>query len=245
MRDIETTIRNLMSERVLLLDGAMATMIQAYDLDERAFRGEDFGDHPVDVKGCSDLLCLTQPDMIADIHRRFLDAGADIIETNTFNATPISMAEYQLQDRVYDLNVAAAQVARNAADEMTVQNPDKPRFVAGALGPTSCTLSLSPDVNDPAFRTHTFEEVVNGYYAQVEGLMAGGVDLIMVETVFDTLTAKAALFAVSRYFSDCGVKVPVMISGTVTDQSGTHVVRADHRGVLVVGGARKALECGD
>ena len=220
MRDIDTTIRKLMSERILLLDGAMATMLQAYDLDEQAFRGDGFVDHPVDLKGCSDLLCLTQPHLIADIHRRFLDAGADIIETNTFNATPISMAEYQLRDRVYDLNVAAARVARKAADEATKLNPHKPRFVAGALGPTSCTLSLSPNVNDPAFRTHTFEDVVNGYYAQVEGLMAGEVDLILVETVFDTLTAKAALFAVSRYFLDHGVKVPVMISGTVTDQSG-------------------------
>ena len=174
-----------------------------------------------------------------------MDAGADIIETNTFNATPISMAEYQLQDRVYDLNVAAARVARQAADEVTRQNPNKPRFVAGALGPTSCTLTLSPNVNDPAFRTHTFEEVANGYYAQIEGLMAGGVDIILVETVFDTLTAKAALFAVSCYFSDHDVKVPVMISGTVTDQSGRTIVRTDDRSVLAVGGARTALECGD
>ncbi len=220
MRDTETKLRNTMAERVLLLDGAMGTMIQAYDLDEQTFRGDGFAAHPVDLKGCNELLSLTQPDMIADIHRRFLDAGADIIETNTFNATAISMAEYQLQDRVHDLNVAAATIAREVADEVTKQNPHKPRFVAGALGPTSCTLSLSPDVNDPAFRTHGFDEVVQAYYAQVEGLMAGGVDLILVETVFDTLTGKAALFAVARYFSDRGAKVPVMISGTVTDQSG-------------------------
>ncbi len=220
MRDTETKLRNLMSERILLLDGAMGTMIQAYDLDEQTFRGDGFGDHPVDLKGCSDLLSLTQPDMIADIHRRFLDAGADIIETNTFNATAISLADYQLQDRVYDLNVAAAQIARRAADDVTLQNPHKPRFVAGALGPTSCTLSLSPNVNDPAFRTHGFDEVVDAYYMQVAGLMAGGVDLILVETVFDTLTGKAALFAAGRYFADHRVKVPVMVSGTVVDQSG-------------------------
>ena len=220
MRDAETILKKIMAERVLLLDGAMGTMIQAYDLDERAFRGDGFVDHPVDLKGCNELLSLTQPDMIADIHRRFLDAGADIIETNTFNATAISMAEYRLHDRVHDLNVAAAKIACEAADEATAQNPHKPRFVAGALGPTSCTLSLSPDVNDPAFRTHGFDDVVQTYYAQVAGLMAGGVDLILVETIFDTLTGKAALFAVDRYFEERGVRVPVMISGTVTDQSG-------------------------
>ncbi len=220
MRDTEAIIKKIMAERVLLLDGAMGTMIQAYDLDEQAFRGEEFADHPGDLKGCNELLSLTQPEMIADIHRRFLDAGADIIETNTFNATAISMAEYQLQNGVRDLNAAAAKIARDVADEVTEQNPHKPRFVAGALGPTSCTLSLSPDVNDPAFRTHGFDDVVQAYYAQVEGLMAGGVDLILVETVFDTLTGKAALFAVNRYFEDRGVRVPVMISGTITDQSG-------------------------
>ena len=220
MSDTGTQLRKLMSERILLLDGAMGTMIQAYDLDEKTFRGEGFVDHQVDLKGCNDLLVLTQPHLIEEIHGRFLDAGSDIIETNTFNASPISMAEYQLQDQVYDLNVAAAKIARKVADDVTRKNPDKPRFVAGALGPTSCTLSLSPDVNDPAFRTHTFEDVVAAYYTQMEGLMAGGVDLILVETIFDTLTAKAALYAVGRYFSDHSVEVPVMISGTVADQSG-------------------------
>ncbi|MDP6039982.1 MAG: homocysteine S-methyltransferase family protein, partial [Candidatus Latescibacteria bacterium] len=180
MSDKGTQLHKLMSERILLLDGAMGTMIQAYDLDERTFRGDSFDDHPVDLKGCNDLLSLTQPHLIEEIHGRFLDAGSDIIETNTFNATPISMAEYQLQDQAYDLNVAAAQIARKVADDVTRENPNKPRFVAGALGPTSCTLSLSPNVNDPAFRTHTFEDMVGAYYTQVEGLVEGGVDLILV-----------------------------------------------------------------
>ena len=220
MSDTDSKIRKLMSERILLLDGAMGTMIQAYDLNEQTFRGDVFGDHPIDLKGCNDLLALTQSHLIEEVHRRFLEAGSDIIETNTFNATPISMAEYQLEDHVYDLNVAAAKVAKKVAEEITAQNPDKPRFVAGALGPTSCTLSLSPDVNDPGFRTHTFEGVADAYYKQMEGLVDGGVDLILVETIFDTLTAKAALFAVNKYFADHNVKLPVMISGTVADQSG-------------------------
>lgn len=220
MSDTGARIRRLLSERIVLMDGAMGTMIQAYDLDEATFRGSDFKDHPVDLQGCNDLLVLTQPHLIEEIHEQFLDAGADIIETNTFNATPISMAEYKLQDRVYDLNVAAAQIARKAADVFSQKTPDRPRFVAGAIGPTSCTLSLSPDVNDPAFRTHAFDQVVASYYRQIEGLMAGGVDLILAETVFDTLTAKAALFAIEQYFRDHNVRVPVMISGTVADQSG-------------------------
>ncbi|MCZ6633622.1 MAG: methionine synthase, partial [bacterium] len=210
----------LMTQRILLMDGAMGTMIQAYDLDEATFRGSVFRDHPVDLKGCNDLLVLTQPHLIEEIHKRFLEAGSDMIETNTFNATPVSMADYQMEDRVYEINLEAARVARRAVDAFTAQSPEKPRFVAGAIGPTSSTLSLSSDVNDPGFRTYTFDEVVGGYYKQVEGLMDGGVDVILAETVFDTLTLKAALYAVEQYFIDRGVRVPVMISGTITDQSG-------------------------
>lgn len=214
------SIEDALAKRILLLDGAMGTMIQAYELEEASFRGSAFRDHNVDLKGCNDLLVLTQPDLIEEVHGQFLAAGSDIIETNTFNATAISMAEYKLQDCVYELNVAAAKVAKKAADAYTAKNPDKPRFVAGAIGPTSATLSLSPDVNDPGFRTHTFDQVVDSYYEQVRGLMDGGVDLILTETVFDTLTAKAALFAVDKYFRDHNVRVPIMISGTITDQSG-------------------------
>jgi 5-methyltetrahydrofolate--homocysteine methyltransferase len=213
-------IEDALANRILMLDGAMGTMIQAYELDESTFRGRDFQNHSVDLKGCNDLLVLTQPDLIEEVHCQFLAAGSDIIETNTFNATAISMAEYQLQECVYDLNLAAAKVARKAVDAFSSKTPDKPRFVAGAIGPTSAALSLSPDVNDPGFRTHTFDQVVASYYEQVRGLMDGGVDVLLTETVFDTLTAKAALFAIDQYFKEHKVRVPLMISGTITDQSG-------------------------
>ena len=220
MDDAEKRIRRLLDDRILILDGAMGTSIQAHGLDEDAYRGDVFGGHPKDLKGCNDLLSITQPQLIEDIHRGFLEAGADIIETNTFNANPISLADYDLQDRVYDINVAAARVARRAADAISGQTPDKPRFVAGAIGPTSTTLSLSPDVNDPGTRTKTFDEVAAGYRTQVKGLMAGGVDLLLAETVFDTLTLKAGLFAIQQVFEDHGVRIPVMVSVTITDRSG-------------------------
>jgi 5-methyltetrahydrofolate--homocysteine methyltransferase len=213
-------IEEALAQRILLLDGAMGTMIQAYELDESVFRGSEFRTHSVDLKGCNDLLALTQPHLIEEVHGQFLAAGSDIIETNTFNATSISMAEYQLQDCVYDLNLKAAQVARRAVDAFSAKTPDKPRFVAGAIGPTSAALSLSPDVNDPGYRTHTFDQVEASYYEQLRGLMDGGVDLLLTETIFDTLTAKAALFAIDRYFREHNVRVPLMISGTITDQSG-------------------------
>ena len=220
MGDSDPRIRELLARRILVLDGAMGTMIQFFDLDEAAYRGRLFGTHPVELKGCNDLLSLTLPPLVEEIHWAFLEAGADIIETNTFNATPISMADYRLQDRVFDINLAAARIARGAADTFSAQTPEQPRFVAGAIGPTSTTLSLSPDVNDPAYRARTFDEVAQGYYTQIDGLMAGGVDLLLMETVFDTLTLKACLYAVEQYFEDKGTRAPVMVSVTVTDQSG-------------------------
>ena len=220
MGDSDQRIRELLARRILILDGAMGTMIQFFDLDEAAYRGGLFREHPVDLKGCNDLLSLTLPQLVEDIHWGFLEAGADIIETNTFNATPISMADYRLQDGVFDINLAAARIARRAADMFSARTPEQPRFVAGAIGPTSTTLSLSPDVNDPAYRARRFDEVVQGYYTQIDGLMAGGVDLLLLETVFDTLTLKACLYAVEQYFEDKGRRAPIMVSVTVTDLSG-------------------------
>lgn len=203
-----------------MLDGAMGTMIQRHNLSDEDFRGERFKNHPDDLKGNNDLLSLTQPEIIKNIHRKYLEAGADIIETNTFNSTSISQADYKMEEFVYDLNFNSAKIAKEAAEEFTKQNPDKPRFAAGALGPLNKTLSLSPDVNDPGFRAVTFDEVVASYTEQLRGLIDGGVDILLVETVFDTLNAKAAIFAISEYTRKIGKEIPVMISGTVVDQSG-------------------------
>jgi 5-methyltetrahydrofolate--homocysteine methyltransferase len=211
---------SLLEQRILVLDGAMGTMIQKHGLDEQDFRGERFASHSHPLKGNNDVLVLTRPDVIRSIHCDFLDAGADIVETCTFNANPISQADYQLQHLTRELNVAAAKVARSAADEYTARTPEKPRFVAGSIGPTNKTLSLSPDVNNPGFRAVTFREVVDNYTEQVEGLHEGGVDLLLVETVFDTLNCKAALYSIEEYFRKSGWRVPVMVSGTVVDQSG-------------------------
>jgi 5-methyltetrahydrofolate--homocysteine methyltransferase len=213
-------LRALMHERILILDGAMGTMIQKRKLSEADFRGERFADWPVDLKGNNDLLVLTQPQVISDIHRAYLDAGADIIEANTFNATRISMADYQMQDLAYEINVAAARLARECADAKTLETPKKPRFVAGIIGPTSRTGSISPDVNDPGFRNVTFEELTTAYRESAEGLIEGGVDILLIETIFDTLNAKAAVFALEQLFADRGQRWPVMISGTITDASG-------------------------
>ncbi|MDA1000568.1 MAG: methionine synthase [bacterium] len=210
----------LLQSRILILDGAMGTMIQARGLDERDFRGERFADHPCSLKGNNDLLCLTQPQIIKDIHRAYLEAGADIIETNSFNSTAISQADYQLEDQVYDLNFAAARLAREAADEFEAGGSAQVRFVAGVLGPTNRTASLSPDVNDPGFRNITFDALVEAYTESIRGLLDGGSDLLLVETIFDTLNCKAALFAIEQYFEENGVRTPVMISGTITDASG-------------------------
>ncbi len=210
-------IQRLLKERIVVLDGAMGSMIQTYDLQENDFRGDLLPKHPSELRGCNDLLCLTQPHIIEEIHTSYLAAGADIIETNTFNATPVSLEDYGLQDRVSELNIAAAQIARHAAD--AASTPQKKRYVAGALGPTRITLSLSPDVDRPGYRTHRFEEVVEGYYQQVAALISGGVDLLLAETVFDTLTLKACLYAIARYFDDTGTKVPVIASVTFADLS--------------------------
>jgi 5-methyltetrahydrofolate--homocysteine methyltransferase len=222
-------IERLLQQRILILDGAMGTMIQRYKLTEEHYRGitlyddysgprRNFADHPVDVKGCNDLLLLTQPHVIGGIHRQYLEAGADILETCTFNSTPVSMEDYGLAHLVYELNVAGAKLARGLCDEFST--PDKPRFVAGVLGPTGRTASISPDVNDPGARNVTFDQLVESYAEAVRGLLDGGADMLMVETIFDTLNAKAALFAIERHFEQHGVRVPIMISGTITDASG-------------------------
>ena len=213
-------IQDLLGERILVLDGAMGTMIQAENLEEGDFRGSRFADHPSDLKGNNDLLSLTRPDIISEIHAGFLDAGADIVETNTFNSTAISQADYGLEDLVFDLNFEAAKIARNACDAATAKTPSKPRFVAGAIGPTNRTASISPDVNDPGFRNVTFDELVATYTGAIHGLVEGGVDLLLVETVFDTLNCKAAIYAIRKYFDDHQTELPVMVSGTITDASG-------------------------
>ena len=213
-------IRSLLEQKILILDGGMGTMLQSYKLSEADFRGERFANHPCDVKGNNDLLSLTQPQIIRDIHRAYFEAGADIVETNTFNGTSIAMADYQMEDLVYELNKVSAQLAREVADEFTANNPDKPRFVTGVLGPTNRTASISPDVNNPGFRNVSFDQLVEAYLEAIRGLVDGGSDLLLVETVFDTLNAKAAVFAIEQYFEQHDVHLPVMISGTITDASG-------------------------
>ena len=210
----------LLNERILFLDGAMGTMIQRHKLEEADYRGERFADWPSDLKGNNDLLSLTQPQIIRDIHTQYLDAGADIIETNTFNTTRIAMSDYGMEELSYEINIASAQLARAAADAVTVQTPAKPRFVAGVLGPTNRTASISPDVNDPGFRNVSYDQLVEAYTESTSALIEGGVDIILIETIFDTLNAKAAVFAVDQYFADSGKRLPVMISGTITDASG-------------------------
>ncbi len=213
-------LNSLLTQRILILDGAMGTMIQSYQLGEADYRGERFADFAHDVKGNNDLLCLSQPHIIKEIHAKYLAAGADILETNSFNATSISMADYHMEHLVPELNFAAARLAREAADEATAANPDKPRFVAGVLGPTSRTATISPDVNDPGFRNVTFDQLRVAYLEAIDGLVKGGADILMVETIFDTLNAKAALFAIEEYFEQHTLRLPVMISGTITDASG-------------------------
>jgi len=210
-------------ERILILDGAMGTMIQRYKLDEAGYRGERFKDHTHDLKGNNDLLVLSQPKIISEIHNAYLEAGADILETNTFNAQAISQSDYGLEAIAYEMNVAAAKIAREAADAWTKKTPDRPRFVAGAIGPTNRTASISPDVNNPGFRNVGFDELVEAYATQARGLIDGGADTILIETVFDTLNAKAAGFAVEQVFEEMGVTLPIMISGTITDLSGRNL----------------------
>jgi 5-methyltetrahydrofolate--homocysteine methyltransferase len=233
-------IRELLQKRILIIDGAMGTMIQRYKLSEADYRGERFKDWPSDIKGNNDLLCLTQPQIIKDIHKEYLEAGADILETNTFNAQRISLADYHMEDLAYEINLTAAKIAREAINEFNEARKVSPSggdsegaWVAGAIGPMNKTLSLSPDVNNPGYRALTFDGAMNAYYEQVKGLVEGGVDLLLIETIFDTLNAKAAIFAIKKYFRDnkdsskasptgAGLDgpLPIMISGTITDASG-------------------------
>jgi 5-methyltetrahydrofolate--homocysteine methyltransferase len=219
------SIYNELENRILVIDGAMGTMIQRYKLSEEDYRGERFKNWHLDVKGNNDLLSITQPHIITAIHKEYLEAGADIIETNTFSSTTIAMADYEMQQFAYELNVASAKCARLAIEQFAAEKNDKSisqkRFVAGAIGPLNKTLSLSPDVNNPGFRALTFDEAAEAYYQQIEGLVDGGVDIILIETIFDTLNAKAAIFAVKKYFKDTQKpSLPIMISGTITDASG-------------------------
>jgi len=209
-----------LQKRILVLDGAMGTMLQAYNFTEEDYRGERFKDYPSPLKGNNDLLSITQPKAIAEVHAKYLEAGADIIETNTFSGTSISMADYDMEDLVYELNYESARIAREVADKFTNDNPDKPRFVAGSIGPTNRTASLSPDVNRPEYRAVTFNELRIAYKEQVEALIDGGVDTLFVETIFDTLNAKAALFSIEEVKEERGIDVPIMVSGTITDASG-------------------------
>lgn len=214
-------LTGLLEKRIVIIDGAMGTMIQRYKLQEEDYRGERFKDWHSDLKGNNDLLSITQPQIIKAIHREYLDAGADIIETNTFSAQVISMADYDMQDISYEMNVASAKVAKEAVKEYQEANPDAgPKFVAGAIGPMNKTLSLSPDVNNPGFRAVTFDEVADAYFDQIKGLVEGGADVLLVETIFDTLNAKAALYAIQRFFDEFNTELPIMISGTITDASG-------------------------
>lgn len=215
-----SSIKDLLQERILVLDGAMGTMLQRYKFTEEDFRGERFAtwEHP--LQGNNDLLSLTQPEAIAEIHRNYFAAGADIVETNTFSGTTIAMADYHMEELVYELNFESARIAKQVAEEFTAKEPDKPRFVAGSIGPTNKTASMSPDVNDPGYRAVSFEELRIAYKQQVEALLDGGVDILLVETVFDTLNAKAALFAIEEVKEERNIDVPVMVSGTITDASG-------------------------
>lgn len=213
-------IRRQLEERVLVLDGAMGTMIQRHKLTEEDFRGDRFLDTKVDLKGNNDLLSITRPEIIQEIHEQYLEAGADIVETNTFSGTTIAQADYELESAVYDINFESAKLARLACDKYTQQNPDKPRYVAGAMGPTNKTASMSPNVSKPEYRAVSFDELATAYKEQAQGLIDGGSDLLLIETVFDTLNAKAALFGVLELYEETGKELPIMISGTITDASG-------------------------
>nr|WP_299036096.1 homocysteine S-methyltransferase family protein [uncultured Tenacibaculum sp.] len=207
-------------KRILVLDGAMGTMLQEYKFSEEDFRGERFKDYPTPLQGNNDLLSITQPEAVKEIHRKYFAAGADIVETNTFSGTTIAMADYQMEDLVYELNYQSAKIAKEVAEEFTAKEPHKPRFVAGSIGPTNRTASMSPDLNDPGYRAVTFDELRIAYKQQVEALIDGGSDILLVETVFDTLNAKAALFAIEEIKAERNIEIPIMVSGTITDASG-------------------------
>ena len=220
MKDYTRILYEILEKRILVLDGAMGTMIQGYNFSEEDYRGNRFKDYEYPLKGNNDLLSITQPKAIKEIHESFLEAGADIIETNTFSSTTVAMADYHMEDLVYELNFQSAKIAVEACKKFTYLNPEKPRFVAGSVGPTNKTASMSPDVNDPGFRAITFDELVISYSEQIKALIDGGVHILLVETIFDTLNAKAALFAVSGVFEKIGYELPIMVSGTITDASG-------------------------
>ena len=215
-----TQLYKALHERILVLDGAMGTMLQRYNFTEEDYRGERFKDWEYSLKGNNDLLSLTQPKAIEEVHRKYLEADADIIETNTFSGTTIAMADYHMEQLVYELNFESAKIARKICDEFTAKNPEKPRFVAGSMGPTNRTASLSPDVNDPGFRAITFDQLRIAYKQQAEALLDGGSDILLVETIFDTLNAKAALFAIDEIQEERNIAIPIMVSGTITDASG-------------------------
>lgn len=237
-------VTELLKERILVLDGAMGTMIQRHKLEEEDFRKGWFENHQHPLKGNNDLLSLTRPEIIEDIHRKYFEAGADIVETNTFSGTWIAQADYGLEHAVYDINFYSAQLAKKVADEFTVLQPNKPRFVAGSIGPTNRTASISPDVNDPGYRAITFDELVGAYKDQVKALIEGGVDILLVETIFDTLNAKAALYAIDEVYGELNIELPIMVSGTITDQSGrtltgqtteAFLISVSHMPLLTVG----------
>ncbi len=213
-------IKKILEERILVLDGAMGTMLQRHKFTEQNFRGERFKDWSIPLQGNNDLLSITQPEAIKEVHRLYLEAGADIIETNTFSGTTIAMADYEMEELVYELNYQSAKIAKEVADEVSAKEPNKPRFVAGSIGPTNKTASMSPDVNDPGYRAVSFDELKNAYRQQVEALIDGGVDILLVETIFDTLNAKAALFAIEEVKEERNIDIPIMVSGTITDASG-------------------------
>ncbi|MEN9446050.1 MAG: hypothetical protein RL728_562 [Bacteroidota bacterium] len=237
-------VTELLKERILVLDGAMGTMIQRHKLEEEDFRKGWFENHQHPLKGNNDLLSLTRPEIIEDIHRKYFEAGADIVETNTFSGTWIAQADYGLEHAVYDINFYSAQLAKKVANEFTVLQPNKPRFVAGSIGPTNRTASISPDVNDPGYRAITFDELVGAYKDQVKALIEGGVDILLVETIFDTLNAKAALYAIDEVYGELNIELPIMVSGTITDQSGrtltgqtteAFLISVSHMPLLTVG----------
>lgn len=241
---MKKSIEEILKDRILVLDGAMGTMIQRYKLEEKDFQNEELKDHEIPLKGNSDLLNITRPDVIREIHRQYFEAGADIAETNTFTGTSIAQADYKLEHLVYDINYQGARLAKEAADEFTAKEPAKPRFVAGSIGPTNKTASLSPDVNNPGYRAISFDELKEAYKKQVRALLDGGVDLFLVETIFDTLNAKAALFGIEEVLEERNIRMPVMVSGTITDASGrtlsgqtteAFLVSVEHMPLLSVG----------
>ena len=241
---MKTTIHDELRKRILVLDGAMGTMLQRYKFTEEDFRGEKFKDWSSPVQGNNDMLSITQPDAIAEVHAKYFEAGADIVETNTFSGTTIAMADYGMEEFVYELNYESAKIAKKVAQEFTEKEPEKPRFVAGAMGPTNKTASMSPDVNDPGFRAISFDELRTAYKQQAKALLDGGVDLLLVETIFDTLNAKAALFAIEEIKEERNIEIPVMVSGTITDASGrtlsgqtaeAFLISVEHMPLLSVG----------